>query len=263
MPTVLSKPLPWFKDVPQVRQEFDEDEIRQIGESMKAHGQIQPVLARSDGTLIIGGKRLRGAKSAGLPTLNVIIADDSLSETQITVIQLIENLHRSDLRDSEKCRAFEKLVRLNPDWSHKDLAAHLKLSESTVTKYQAASRCIPEVQDALAAGKLGITAVYEISRVAADQQAELLRLKLSGTSRDGLAEHVRKQRAAATPAVRVSKIKCPLPSGQVITVSGHELSLDEAIDALKEAIKAMTKARDTGLNSATAQRVWADVAKTG
>jgi len=31
------------------------------------------------------------------------------------------NLHRSDLRDSEKCRAFEELVRLNPDWSHKDL----------------------------------------------------------------------------------------------------------------------------------------------
>jgi hypothetical protein len=44
---------------------------------------------------------------------------------------------------------------------------------------------------------------------------------------------------------------------------GEELSLDEAIDSLKEAIKAMSKARDTGLDAKTAMAVWKDMARAG
>jgi len=44
-------------------------------------------------------------------------------------------------------------------------------------------------------------------------------------------------------------------------VTGQDVTLDEAIESLKEAIKAMTKARDTGLDAKTAQAVWRDVAK--
>jgi hypothetical protein len=120
------------------------------------------------------------------------------------------------------------------------------------------------VVEALRENKIAISDAYEISKaVDREDQLRLLSLKNAGASREVLAAQGRKQRAAATPAVRVSKIKCPLPSGQVITVSGEELSLDEAIDSLKEAIKAMTKARDTGLDAKTAQAVWRDVAKAG
>ena len=143
MLTFVSKPLSWFKVAPQVRQEFDEGDLRRLGESLQAHGQLQPVLARPNGTLITGERRLRAAMLVGLPTLNAVITEDVLSETQIKVIQLTENLHRSDLRDSEKWRAFEELAQLNPDWSNKDLAEHLKLSESTITKYQARHAPLP------------------------------------------------------------------------------------------------------------------------
>ncbi|MBI1348654.1 ParB/RepB/Spo0J family partition protein [bacterium] len=262
MPSLTTKPLSWFKAKPQVRQEFDENDLRQLGESMKTHGQLQPVLARADGTLIAGERRLRAAQLVGLPTLQVIITEESLSETQIKVIQLTENLHRSDLRDSEKWRAFEELLRLNPGWSNKDLATHLKLSESTVTKYQAPSRCVPEVQDALVAGQVGITAVYEISRAPADQQAELLRLKLSGTSRDGLAERVRKQKRSATQQVRVKRISCPLPSGVGIVVTGGELSLDDLIEALAETLKEAKKAREQSLDIKTFSLLMGDKAKS-
>jgi ParB/RepB/Spo0J family partition protein len=262
MPTLTTKPLSWFKVKPQARQEFDEGGLRQLGESMKTHGQLQPVLARPDGALIAGERRLRAANLVGLPTLQVIITEDLLSDTQIKVIQLIENLHRSDLRDSEKWRAFEELLRLNPGWSNKDLAARLNLSESTVTKYHAPSRCIPEVQNALVAGKLGITAVYEISRVPAEQQAELLRLKLAGTSRDGLAEHVRKQKRNGTPQVRVKRISCPLPSGVGIVVTGEGLSLDDLIEALAETLKEAKKAREQSLDIKTFSLLMGDKAKS-
>ncbi len=49
----------------------------------------------------------------------------------------------------------------------------------------------------------------------------------------------------------------------MVTVAGEEISLDEAIDALKEAMKAMQKARDTGLDAKTAQAVWKDMAAAG
>lgn len=262
MTAFTTKPLSWFKRKPQVRREFDEGELRQLGESMKAHGQLQPVLAQADGTLIAGERRLRAAELVGLPTLNVMLVDEPQGEAQTKIIQLVENLHRSDLRDGEKWQAFEELLRLNPGWSNKDLAAHLKLSESTITKYQAASRCIPEVQKALLRGQLGVTAVYEISRVPAEQQAELLRLKLTGTSRDGLAERVRKQKRNATQQVRVKRISCPLPSGVGIVVTGGELSLDDLIEALAETLKEAKRAREQSLDVKTFSLLMKDKAKS-
>ena len=262
MATLSFKPLGWFKVGPQARKHFEEADLRQLGESLKVK-QLQPVLAREDGWLIAGERRLRAATLVGLPELMVIITDEPMTELQLRIFQLSENLHREDLRDSEKWQACSELLFLNQRWTNKDLASHLKLSESTVTKYLSPSKCIPEAQKALEQGQIGITAVYEISRAPAEQQGELLRLKLSGTSRDGLAEHVRKQKRDSSPQVRVKRIACPLPSGVGIVVSGEELSLDDLIEALGEAQKEAKKARDQGLDAKTFSAVMKDKAKAG
>jgi ParB/RepB/Spo0J family partition protein len=262
MQTLTNKPLNWFKVASQARKHFDEAELRQLGESLRVK-QLQPVLARPDGFLIAGERRLRAASLVGLAELMVVITDEPLTESQLRVFQLTENIQRSDLRDSEKWRACEELLRLNPGWANKDLAAHLNLGESTVTKYLAPSRCTAEVQKALEAGQIGITACYEMSRVPAEQQGELLQLKLSGTSRDGLADRVRKQKSQSTPQVRVKRILCPLPSGISIVASGQELSLDELIEALGEAQKEAKKAREQGLDAKTFSAVMKDKSKNG
>ena len=256
------KLLSWFKvDLKQPRKHFMEADSRSLGESMLSLGQLQPVGARPDGTLLWGERRFRAAQLVGLNELSVIITDRSLTETEVRLIQLTENVHRADLRDSEKWRACEELLRLNSGWANKDLAAHLKLGESTITKYLAPSRCIPAVQEALEAGTIGITACYEISRVAPEQQAELLALKLSGTSRDGLALRVRSRKNKATPQVRVKRLVCPLPSGISITLAGDELSLDESIEALGEAIREMKRARELGYTAKTFAAAMKDKAK--
>ncbi|MDZ4820225.1 MAG: ParB/RepB/Spo0J family partition protein [Planctomycetota bacterium] len=257
MAVLTRKPLAWFKIASQVRRHFDEAELRLLGESLKAK-QLQPVLAQSDGTLIAGERRFRGATLVGLKELEVVINDEPLTESQVRVFQLTENIHRADLTDSEKWRAYEELLRLNHGWTNKDLAQHLKLSESSVTKYLSPTRCIKDVQDALEAGRIGITTCYEISRAKTEQQAELLRLKDSGTSRDGLADHLRKQRKAASPQVRTKRIACPLSSGVSITATGQELSLDEFIEAVGEAQKEARKAREQGLDARTFAAVMKD-----
>jgi ParB/RepB/Spo0J family partition protein len=261
MATFATKPLKWFKTEPQGRQHFDDAELRQLGESMKAHGQLQPVVAKPDGTLIVGERRLRAASLVGLEELQVVISEEPLSESELRILQLSENIHRTDLQDSEKWQACEELRRLNPDHSNKELAAQLKLGESTVTKWMSPSRCIPEVQQALEAGRIGITACYEISRAPQDQQAELLRLKLAGTSRDALADRVRKQKQQSVPQVRVKRITCPLPSGVNVVISGQEVSLDDLIEALGEAQKEARKAREQGLDAKTFSAVMKDKAK--
>ena len=105
------------------------------------------------------------------------------------------------------------------------------------------------MQEALEAGQIGITACYEISRAPQDQQAELLRLKLAGMSRDALADRVRRQKQQSVPQVRVKRITCALPSGVNVVISGQEVSLDELIDALAEAQKEARKAREQGLDA--------------
>ncbi|MBR9804502.1 ParB/RepB/Spo0J family partition protein [bacterium] len=260
MATLASKPLNWFRTEAQARRFFDDAELRQLGESLKIK-QLQPVLARDDGKLIAGERRLRAATLVGLKELLVVISDEPMSESELRAFQLTENVHRSDLTDAEKWHACEELLRLNPSWSKKELAAHLKLSEGTVTKYLAAGNAVPEVQQALESGEIGITAVYEISRAATDKQAELLELQRSGTSRDGLALHVRKQKQNCTSQVRMKRILCPLASGVSISASGNELSLDDLIEALSEAQKEARKAREQGLDAKTFSAVTKDKAK--
>lgn len=268
MPALHHKPVSWFRTAPQARKQFDETELQRLGESLKTR-QLQPVLARPDGTLITGERRLRAAKLVGLAELSVVISDEPMSETELRIVQLAENIHRADLTDAEKWKACDELLRLNPEWTNKDLAGHLKLAESTVTKYLSASRCVPEVQDALEAGEIGITAVYEISRADAGQQAGLLALKRSGTSRDGLARQVRqakkKEISASTkkPAAKsqMKRIVCPLASGVSITVSGAGLSLDGFIESLGEAQKEARKAREQSLDAKTFIAVMKDKAR--
>ncbi|MBX3443845.1 MAG: ParB/RepB/Spo0J family partition protein [Planctomyces sp.] len=262
MPQLTNKPLPWFKINPQARKAFDDGELRLLGESLKVR-QLQPVLARPDGTLIAGERRLRAAKLAGLESLQVIVTDEPLSDSQIRTIQLTENLHRADLSGHEKWQACAELMCMNPEWQLKDLAGHLKLDPSMVTRLLSPSKCIQAVQEALVAGRIGISDCYAMSKVDAKEQHELLALKLDGASRDEIEHRGRKARNAPAPAVRLARCKVPLSSGLNVTVSGEELSLDELIDALGEAQKEAKKARDQALDVKTFQAVMRDKAKAG
>jgi hypothetical protein len=114
--------------------------------------------------------------------------------------------------------------------------------------------------ESLKAGRLGISDCYAISKLPECEQAAILARKLDGASRDELDRQVRKQRNG-TPAVRMSRIKCPLPSGAVIQISGQEISLDDMIESLGELLKAAKRASDDGLDCKTFERVCKDKAK--
>jgi ParB/RepB/Spo0J family partition protein len=261
MPKLENRPLSWFKpDAKQVRKTFDESDLRHLGESLRAK-QLQPVLAQPDGTIIAGERRWRAAMLVELATLEVKIADEPLSESQVRLWQLVENLQRADLSGYEKWLGCAELMCMNPAWKLQDLAEHLHLDPSMVTRLLSPSKCIEAAQDALRDGKLGISDCYAISKLPQGEQAALLALKLSGASRDSIEQAGRKSRNGGTPAVKLSRCRVPLPTGTTVVVSGPEMSLADLIDALSSALDAARKASKDGLDVKTMQAVMKDKAK--
>lgn len=271
MPQLVSKPLPWFKRDPKQPRKLPENdadltssqraELVALGESLKVR-QLQPVLCQPDGTLIAGERRYRAAKLVGLATLEVKIADQTLTEPEVRRWQLVENMQRSDLKAIEQVDGLEELARLNPG-TNKELAELLNIDPSMVTRLRSVARCTPAVREALSAGTIGISDAYALSKCSTpEEQATLLSLKLSGASRDSIEQAGRKRRTATVAAVKVAKVKCLLPSGYTVIVSGEGVSLDDAAQALADAIKEMKRARELGYTAKTFTAAMADKART-
>ncbi len=99
------------RDTLQPRRHFDEEKLRELSESIKAQGILQPVLVRKDGDgfkLIAGERRWRASQLAGLHELPAIIRD--VTEVEAFELALVENLQRSDLNAMEEAEGYHRLV---------------------------------------------------------------------------------------------------------------------------------------------------------
>ena len=95
----------------QPRKDFDEEKLRQLAESIKHHGVVQPVIVKKSGdayNIVAGERRWRAARIAGLDTIPAIVGD--YDDRQVMEIALIENLQREDLNPIEESEAYEKLI---------------------------------------------------------------------------------------------------------------------------------------------------------
>ncbi|MDO4318169.1 MAG: ParB/RepB/Spo0J family partition protein [Lachnospiraceae bacterium] len=95
----------------QPRHHFDEAALKELADSIKVHGIIQPLVVRESGTqyeIIAGERRFRAAHLAGLKEVPVLIKN--YSEQELYEIALIENLQREDLNAIEEAVAYKKLM---------------------------------------------------------------------------------------------------------------------------------------------------------
>ena len=262
MPEITRKPLSWFKISPQVRKDLgSEVELRNLGESLRQR-QLAPVGAMTDGELIFGFRRLKAAFLAGLPDLAVTIFTERLSVADIKMIQLTENIHRLDMKAYDKWKAYEELRLLNPTWTAKDLADHLRLDPPSVTKWLSPSKCIAAWQEALRSGQVGITDCYNASQAPRDEQQSLLELKLSGATRDTLSRAVRRNKPKqADQSTRSTRITIPLACGTKVVISGTKLSLADVVEKLGDCMDAARKGLKDRLDARTWQNVMRDKAQ--
>ncbi len=94
----------------QPRRVFDEDKLRELTESIKEHGVVQPILVRPFGDgyqLVAGERRLRAARQAGLTEVPALVRE--MTDHEMMEIALIENIQRQDLDPVEEARAYKRL----------------------------------------------------------------------------------------------------------------------------------------------------------
>ena len=139
----------------QPRTIFDSEALHELAASIKELGILQPPVVRKVGEnkyeLIMGERRYRAAKLAGLTTIPVIIRETN--DNELLREALVENIHRSNLNSLEEAAAYNQML-TDFGFTHDELASKLGKSRPVVTNTLRLLNLPPSVQKRLAAGTL-------------------------------------------------------------------------------------------------------------
>ena len=149
----------------QPRKEFDEAKLRDLANSVKQYGVIQPLTVSrrevekeggglaAEYELVAGERRLRAARLAGLTSVPVLIRDSFDDDKTKLELAIIENLQREDLNPIDRAKAFDRLIK-EFSFKHTEIAAKLGKSREYVSNTVRLLMMPQEMQDALAEGKI-------------------------------------------------------------------------------------------------------------
>ena len=150
--------LPIYKVEPnpdQPRQDFDEEELQALADSIEIHGIIQPLTVREMPTgyyqIIAGERRWRAARMANLSEVPAVImeADDK----KVKELALIENLQRQDLNPVEEAMGYQSLMQ-EYGLTQEDAAKRVGKSRPAVANALRLLNLNPEVLEMVRNGKL-------------------------------------------------------------------------------------------------------------
>ncbi len=96
----------------QPRTRFEEENIMELAQSIKANGIVQPIIVRRKGgkyQLVAGERRWRASQKAGLQKIPAIVKN--IADEKLLELALIENIQRQDLNAIEEARAYKNLIK--------------------------------------------------------------------------------------------------------------------------------------------------------
>ncbi|MCI5730981.1 MAG: ParB/RepB/Spo0J family partition protein [Eubacterium sp.] len=117
----------------QPRKFFNEEALKELSDSIKQHGIVQPLVVAKQKDyyeIIAGERRWRAAKMAGLKEVPVVIKDYSPQE--IMEVALIENIQREDLNPVEEAKAYQNLIK-EYNLKQEEVAERVSKSRSAIT----------------------------------------------------------------------------------------------------------------------------------
>jgi ParB family chromosome partitioning protein len=140
----------------QPRKHFDENALRELSQSIKEHGLLQPivVIEKEEGYLLIAGeRRLREHKLAGLGTIKAIIANVEIDELRLRELALIENIQRENLNAVELANSYAELIEVHKI-THEELSRIVHKSRSQITNTMRLLTLSPYAKEQLIKGKI-------------------------------------------------------------------------------------------------------------
>ncbi len=116
----------------QPRLAFNDTELKELSESIKTHGIIQPLVLRRIGDkyeIIAGERRYKASVMAGLPTVPAIIMN--IDDKQSAEVAVVENLQRKDLTAIEEAQSYKKILDMGY-LTQEELAARMGITQPTI-----------------------------------------------------------------------------------------------------------------------------------
>ncbi len=153
---VLEIPLKLIRANPyQPRKTFDEQSLQELGDSIKRHGLLQPIVVIEDEVdgyiLVAGERRLRASKLVKLKSIKAIVV--KIDDEQMRQHALIENIQRDELNAIELADAYNELIQVH-QMTHDELAVMVNKSRTHVTNALRLLQLSSKAQKALIEGKI-------------------------------------------------------------------------------------------------------------
>lgn len=208
----------------QPRQDFDQDRLKDLSESIRMYGILQPLvvtrkeITKPDGgltteyELISGERRLRASKLAGLSQVPALIRANQEDNRVKLELAIIENLQREDLNPVDRARAFERLVS-EFNFKHIQIAEKMGKSREYVTNTLRLLSLPSEILDALSQGKIseGHTRPLMMLNDRPEEQGVLFReimlKKLTVRETEGIARRIAHDKARKKHALDAEMIE--------------------------------------------------------
>ncbi len=151
-------PLEFIEPNPfQPRKNFEEDKLLQLAESIKRQGLLQPIVVRVSPSdhkkfqIVAGERRWRACKILKMESIPAVVLE--LSDEELLLVALIENLQREDLNPIEEAEALynaQKLLNI----THEELSKRIGKSRSAVTNTIRLLKLDEEIKEAIAKGTI-------------------------------------------------------------------------------------------------------------
>lgn len=165
----------------QARTVWNDQELAELAESIKANGIIQPIIVRrtvSGYQLIAGERRFRAAKMVSLESIPALVRE--ATDEQMHEWSLVENIHRSDLNPIERARAYQNYLS-SFSLTQAEAAKRLGEDRSVVANYLRLLDLPPELKQMLAECRLSMGHARAILALPTDE----LRRKLANRAMAG------------------------------------------------------------------------------
>src|SRR6266568_1301271 len=138
----------------QPRKAFDDNTLRDLAQSLKRSGVLQPVIVRRHGQqfqIVVGERRWRAAGMAGMSHIPAVVREATDAET--LELALVENLLREDLNPMEEAEAYQRLL-TDFAWTQEQLGQRVGRDRSTVANCLRLLRLPDVIQADLRSGRL-------------------------------------------------------------------------------------------------------------
>ena len=158
----------------QPRKEFSEEKIQELAQSIKENGLIQPIIVRKSPVLgyeiLAGERRYRASIAAGLSEVPVIVKQ--LSDQDMMLHSIIENLQRENLNSIEEAKAYQSLI--DKGFTHTEIAEKMGKSRPYITNLVRLLGLPKHILTEVESGKLSQAHARLLIQLSSDKQDKLL-----------------------------------------------------------------------------------------